>query len=607
MKKITLREWVAFGLLALFFAGAWFKFGYPRLSCVDLSVDRGQALSIAQNYLASLKVDTRDYRKAVVFKSDAGSDCYLQKTLGINGQRDFIKKYNYDLFSWEVRFFRPYQKEEYSIEISPQTSQVIGFVHAIEEVAARPLIEKDAARTLAEDFLRRNFGIDFADYDFHEEKTKRYELRTDYAFSWERKGARIPWGNDAGAAKLLLGATVSGEEVRGFYRGALDLPEKFGRQIAKEAVLGDYLYTIHFLALTFILGCSIIILLKRKDSVLMPACRNFFWLAALVIIALNLFSWFNDFQSLLAVYPTTSSFSAFFGIYLVKVLISLTIFTVLIILPGVAGEFLRREAFPDKQYSSFWHFLRASFLSRALARGVLFGYLCFMVFLGLQAIIFRMGQRYLGVWETWSSLTQFSSAYVPFFTAFVIGITAGFQEEVIFRLFGVSWAKKYLKNTLLAVIFAALIWGIGHSQYAVYPVWFRSIEVTILGIVFGFVFLRYGIIPVIVAHYLFNVFLGVSPYLFGKSSLYLFSGALFILLLPLFLAAKAYFANHPDQEEPAAEILSENQRYNLEVLIDFVSRKKLAGLGSDQLREELLRHDWDALLVTLAIKEVYKQ
>ncbi|MDD5595069.1 MAG: CPBP family intramembrane metalloprotease [Candidatus Omnitrophica bacterium] len=327
---------------------------------------------------------------------------------------------------------------------------------------------------------------------------------------------------------------------------------------------------------------------------------------AVFIIALSLLSFFNNIQSIINGYPTSVSLLSFLFIYLIKVLINLTIFCAIIILPGLAGEVLRSEQFPQKQFSSFVHYLRASFYSRNVARAIIFGYCVFFVMLGAQSLIFYLGQKYFGVWKEWFNLTQFSSANLPFFSAFVLAATAGINEEIIFRLFGITWAKKYLKNVFLAVLFAALIWGFGHSQYAIFPIWFRGIEVSILGILLGFVFLKYGIIPVIVAHYLFNAFWGVSAYILGKSNYSAFYGSLFILSIPILFALFAFFANKGDKERELKSILNEGQKFNLSILIAFVSAKKLQGNSAEMITHELIAHHWDIELIKLAIKEVFK-
>ena len=52
-----------------------------------------------------------------------------------------------------------------------------------------------------------------------------------------------------------------------------------------------------------------------------------------------------------------------------------------------------------------------------------------------------------------------------------------------------------------AIVVAALIWGFGHAGYPNQPWWIRGLEVGIAGIVFGLVFLRFGIVSVLICHF----------------------------------------------------------------------------------------------------------
>src|SRR5208283_1178079 len=123
------------------------------------------------------------------------------------------------------------------------------------------------------------------------------------------------------------------------------------------------------------------------------------------------------------------------------------------------------------------------------------------------------GYKYCGVWEELSWLAQASTSVVPAFTALVIGVQASFAEEAMFRLFAINLLKKYGLPTALAVFFSAVMWGFGHTGYAIFPMWFRGVEVTGIGILMGIFYLRFGLVTVIAAHFLIDSFLTSLPYL----------------------------------------------------------------------------------------------
>ena len=602
--KIKLRDWIIFVVLALFGLGLWFRFGYPRFAVVDLSVTKESALVKAEDYLKSRGVNPGDYSKAQVFESDNWADRYLQKTLGVSSD-NFIIKHGYDLFYWEIRFFKELEKEEYRIRVSSKTGKVIGYAHLIEDIEARPDLGRELSKEDARQFLADKFGFDFNNYDFFEERIKRFDKRVDYDFLWERKGIYIPWQKDQGQAKLIIGATVSGEEIREFHAQVLDIPEKFRRYIENQLSSGEYLSSFSFLVLVIFLIIAISIIVGKRQSLAIRSSYRFYLYLLLSLVLLNALLFLNNIQQLLMAYLTSVGLSSFIGLYAVKLIINAVYLGVIFILPGLAGEALRNEVMPQDKYASFFHYIKSSFFTRQVGYSIFLGYLLFIILLGLQAFIMYFGQEHLGVWKEWVRLTGLSSSYFPFFAAFAIGVDAALSEEIVFRLFGITLVKKYLRSIILALVISSVIWGFGHSSYAVFPFWFRAVEVSLMGIIFGVVYLRYGIIAVIAAHYAFDVFWGVSAYLMGRSSPYMFISSLAVMSLPLIIALACFFINAEDKEKDVHLLLSKIQKYNLNMLINFVRSKKDCGLDSQSVRQELLAHNWDVDLVDLAIEAVF--
>lgn len=605
--KISLKTWAVFILIAVLSLAFWFNFKYSQFTFIDLSIGKKEALTRAQSYLRSIGVDEAAYSKAIVFHVDYWADRYLQKTLGLEELDQFNRQHNHQLFSWKIRFFKELEKEEYVIKISPSTAEILSFDHLIDDVEPRESISKESARRLAEEFLKSSHGLDLEYYQFNEEKTKRYDHRIDYYFSWEKKDIYIPWQEREGGAKLLIGATVSGREIREFYKTRLEIPEKFKRFIENQMVFGEYLSSFSFILFIVFLVWSIFFVVSRSFHLTIRLCKKWYIYLGIFFVIVSFAFIFNNLENLKIGFSTSSPLLIVVGLYLVRASINIIFFSLAVVMPALAGESLRNEVMMNKKYASFLHYIKSSFCNRSMAQSIVLGYLFFFIFLGLQAALFALGHKYLGVWRDSIRFTQFSSSYIPLLAAFVIGVRASLREEVIYRLFGITLAKKYFKSTALAIIFPALVWGFGHSTYAIFPVWFRGIEVTIIGLLFGLLFIKYGIVPLIVAHYLFDVFWDTAAYIFGNAPLGLFVGSIVILLLPLVFAAVSYYLNKQEKERELRMLLSATQRYNLDILLTFLANKKSQGLNDQAAREELLSHNWDVSLVDLAIKQVYNK
>jgi hypothetical protein len=607
--KLSLRDWAVFVVLSIVALFVWYKLSYPQISYIDLRISRNQAVDIAESFLRSRNIDPKSYMRAAVFNSDVEADRYFQKTLGPEAEEEFLRSHDYDLFSWAIRFFRENEKEEYLVRVSSRSGEIIAFRHSIEDTRKKERIEKTVALMQAQDFLRRFYNINFDDYDFHSEESKKYDNRIDYIFSWEKKGVYIPWRqiDNGGGAKMVISATVSGDEIKDFHKDRLDIPEKFTRYIEKQSILGGFLSSFFMLVFLGLIAWSVVIVIRDKASVVIRRTWQVFILLVVFIFAIRLLDIFNNLQGILYQYKTSSSFLSFIGVYFIGIIISYAFISLSVIMPGVAGESLRCEVYPYKKESSLFYFINSTFLSRSVSKSIIFGYLLFFVVLGLQSGLFFIGQRYLGVWLEKIRLTGLSSSYLPFLSAFIIGCSASLTEEIAFRLFAINWAKRYFKSSILAVVVASIIWGFSHTQYPIYPAWFRGLEVSVIGLFLGFAFLTYGIIPLFVAHYLFDVFWGVAAYVLGRSNSYLFYSSLFTLAIPLIFALIAYLVNREEKEKAIETVLSQSQRYNLEILSVYISEKKRQGVNPVDLRNELIANGWDRHLIELAFKMMHNE
>ena len=129
-----------------------------------------------------------------------------------------------------------------------------------------------------------------------------------------------------------------------------------------------------------------------------------------------------------------------------------------------------------------------------------------------------------------SPYSNILSTSFPFLFPLTTSLTAAVSEEFISRLFSISLLKKYLKSTFFALFIPAIIWAFGHSSYAVYPVYIRGIELTIGGMLFGYFFIRYGLMTCIIGHYVVDaVFLSI-PLLRSENNYFLILGIAVIAL-----------------------------------------------------------------------------
>ena len=165
------------------------------------------------------------------------------------------------------------------------------------------------------------------------------------------------------------------------------------------------------------------------------------------------------------------------------------------------------------------------------------GYSLGFLFLGYVTLFYLVGTKFFKIWMPIShSYSDMLGTLMPFLYPLTFAATAAISEEFIFRLFAISFFKKYLKVTWLAVLIPSILWAFAHSSYPVYPNYVRGIELTMVGVVFSLVYLKYGIECTMIAHYVIDAFLVGWP-LKSSDNFYFKSSGIVVLtltVLPLF-------------------------------------------------------------------------
>lgn len=604
--KISRASLTTFILLSAVSIAVWFRFTYPQLAFLNFSVGRPQALAIAKDYLAEHGYGVSSYRSAAIFNFDANADRFLQKTIGFRKLIPYVNEHNLDMFYWVIRFFKENQTEEFRLAVSSATGEVIFFNHIIEETAARPAVTKEEAMAAVLKFFKEKFSFDSEKYELVGDLETIRDYRKDFKFSWRKKEGQIPWGEGEhqGFAKIITRATISGGEILLFSKNELQIPEQFSRDLKAKEVLGQNLTLIVKVFYYVLFVASIFVLLVRRSHLVMSTTKRFYLGVVVVSFALSVLSFFNFMDDTFFNYPTTSPINSYFWQLAVNTLISLVMVTIAVIMPGLSGELLHYEIFKNKREGAFLHNVVSSFFTRSVTRSILIGYFTFFIMLGIQSSLVETGQRFWGVWVEHNWLTQLSSAYIPFLAAFTIGYKASVSEELMFRLFAISWGKKLINSTVTVIIVSSLIWGLGHANYPVFPMWFRGVEVTLLGIFLSVVYLRFGLLAVIIGHYLFDAFWSSAGYILGHTTPYYLSSSLFVMFLPLIFALAAFLVNKPEDEKPMHWKLNKHQLYNLKVLQTFLRQNEgqFANKSKEEIAREIISHGWDIAVVETALE-----
>ena len=126
--------------LALLGASTWFSVrnfyrAFPEAS-IDFRVNRSDAQTLAARFLEQRNYAVNGYRQASRFDFDDQAKTFLEREAGLE-RANRIMGSRVRLWRWSYRWFRPLQKEEYRVDITP-AGEFVGFEHQIAEETPRP-------------------------------------------------------------------------------------------------------------------------------------------------------------------------------------------------------------------------------------------------------------------------------------------------------------------------------------------------------------------------------------------------------------------------------------------------------------------------------------
>lgn len=485
-------------------------------------ISKEEAINKSKQFLTSNNFNIEGYDSSLNLYSHDNAEAFLQRNLADGQGQDYLKENNLSTKSYTARFFKDSEINEFSVDIDVKSGNLVTFVNTIPENENRPELDKENAKVIVNNFLNSlNYNLDnFEERDY---STNKVQNRVDHTFRFKLKDSKID--SKYGEAYPVIRVDVQGDRI-GLFNYYLFVPEEFEREINQSLSAGSLLTILSTLATVFIIILAFIFLVKafiNKKANWKP----YLYLSLLTFVII-LISQLNDYNVLKSVYTTDIPFAVYIAIGLIGAILLTIILASPIFIAGVAGEYVSNLVWKDKFTSSF----------KNIPKAILRGYLIAFASFSYISLIYLIGVKYLGLWSMsmFSINYSFLVSFIPILSATVIlaVIWAPFAEEIVFRLFGISIFKKYFKSTLVAVIIAALIWAVAHSDYPVFPFYFRAIELLIGGIFWGYLFIRYGLSTLIASHYVYNAsIMAISMILIGKP-VFIISGVV-LFLFPIFL------------------------------------------------------------------------
>lgn len=479
------------------------------LVTLEITMDRSAALDKAGQLALEFSIGPENYKQTAAFRNDRRFQNYVElEAGGVEKFTEIIDTGFYHSYHWTVRHFEELNPHEVSFWFAPN-GESLGFYEKIPESVKGAALLTEEAQKIAEHHALYNWDVDLFTYKLVEKsKEEQISGRIDHKFVYERTDISL------GEATYRLTLVVSGDRLT-----AVDyttkIPENFDRRYSEMRSSNETIQIISTAIIFLIYGllgvvAAIFILIRTRRLIWKPAV---FWGMAITffsvfLVSLNSlpFSWFS--------YDTSSSQSNFLFRFLFNGLAGAIGFGAVISLSFMAGEGLGRLAFPKHiQWWRIWS--NKSGGSLTILQQTISGYFLAVVIVAFDVAYYVITTNHFGWWSPAGTLSNpnILATYLPWLDSIAISLQAGFWEEALFRAVPIAGVFVLTKNkksrnfwVIIILFLQSLVFGAAHANYPQQPSYARVLEMIIPFVIMGLVYIYFGILPAVIAHFTIDVF-----------------------------------------------------------------------------------------------------
>ncbi len=517
----TKKFWIVLVMLSLggiAFSFKFFSSAFPVVN-IELKMDREEALERAQILGDRYGWGPENARQVAMFAHDDSAQNFIELEAGGNKAiEEVLKSDFYHLYAWSIRRFAEGEANECHIYFAPD-GRLLGFSEHLPENEPGAALAQKTAQNLAEKIAAGIFSIQFNNFVLVESsKNTQSTGRIDYNFEYELLDHKV------GKGSYRIAIEMSGNRLTRF-KPFIWAPESFDlrySEMRSSNSLFSNIANILLMTLYGFGGCVIgLILLFRAGWLKWRGALFWGFLISLLSVASRVNYWSLNWFDYDTAVPAVD-----FIIEQVMGLISSFIYgaaamTVIV----VAAESLTRKAFPKHiQFWKLWS-LGTGGSDSVLGRTVA-GYIVLGIEFAYVVVIYYFCRQIFGWWTPANTIFEPNvlASTFPWFTAISSSLEAGFVEECLFRAVPLAGAALIGQKTGqrrlcigIALLVQAFIFGAAHANYPAQPAYARVVELMIPSIIYGLVFIRFGLLPVIIAHFIYDVVWFAMP-LFTSSS-----------------------------------------------------------------------------------------
>ncbi|TMV45913.1 CPBP family intramembrane metalloprotease [Paenibacillus mesophilus] len=433
-----------------------------------------QAAAVAAKSYVERAGGGKTNRASVVYQSNKLLSGYVQKErLTADYNSRFLGRVPIDFYRVELTTDR---NADYLVDVNMTNGSVIGWQTRSKGEA--PSVRE--GRRIAESYLRQA-GKTPDDYQAFNPNTS-----SPYQFAFEHRSDKL------GEAKLREIVEIRDGQVTAF-RTELRVPDSHYDWVKRQDRTASY-WTQWNMTLSALMGIAAIVfaIVYRKQISFVRGI----WLTITFLVLY----WINN-VNMLPAFKTLDGPAADPFLASDEAVVMVMVMNVVVAVLGIIGYFSLAAGEPlwRGMGLNVWPRWREAGFGRDTLDSMKRGYLLALLILGIQSLLFFIAEQRFDMWAVNDPSGSMYNLLRPELFP-LMAWTAAISEEAVYRFFGIALFKKLLYFRFLAILVPSIIWALSHTQYPIYPVYTRLVEVTILGIVFGYAFLKFGFATVLFAH-----------------------------------------------------------------------------------------------------------
>lgn len=299
-EKIILLILCILGLISLGIFIKYNSLAFPEHN-IKFSITRQQAERKAVDFVENFEISPLSYKHTTIFETDELAKAYLERELDVKTTTEIAN--NLNIWHFSTRFFKPSQKEEYTVDYLPN-GRFVGFVRKVEENNKGVFVSKEEAKNICESFLIKH-SINLSEWVLISTERQNHPNRSDYNLIYEKKDY---CAKDA-TYRLMIG-TISNEV--GSYEESFKIPEKWERSFANNYSINSLAQSLaeSFDFLLFTLPIFFIFIIQFiKHNFRFKFAGG---VSALIFIV-DIFTSLNSIPLMLSGFDTTQSWGFFVG------------------------------------------------------------------------------------------------------------------------------------------------------------------------------------------------------------------------------------------------------------------------------------------------------